>query len=101
MRTRRVRACLRSRLGKQDQIAFPEKVSLKDLRFFIIIILVSAAEIIAELPKLSPTERRRLAGAIFDLETDAELLRDCDRRAEERFALLDAMEAEDGKTSAR
>ena len=55
----------------------------------------------AELPKLSPAERRRLAGAIFDLEADAELLRDCDRRADERFALLDAMEVEDGKTSAR
>jgi hypothetical protein len=61
---------------------------------------MSAAEIIAELPKLSLAERRRLAGAIFDLETEAELLRDCDKRADERFAVLDAMETEDGSTSA-
>lgn len=61
---------------------------------------MSTAEIIAELPKLSLAERRRLAGAIFDLETEAELLRDCDKRAAERFAALDAMEAKDGSTSA-
>lgn len=66
-----------------------------------IVVPVSTAEIMAELPKLSPAERRRLADAIFDLETDAELLRDCDRRADERFATLDAMEAEDGKASPR
>jgi hypothetical protein len=60
---------------------------------------MSAAEIIAELPKLSPAERRQLAGAIFDMEAEAELLRDCDRRADERFAVLDAMETEDGPTS--
>jgi hypothetical protein len=41
---------------------------------------MSASEIIAELPKLSLADRRRLAGAIFDLEADAELLRDCDKR---------------------
>ena len=62
---------------------------------------MSAAEIIAELPKLSLAERRRLAGAIFDLEAEADLLRDCDRRAAERFTMLDAMEAEDGSTSSR
>lgn len=61
---------------------------------------MSAAEIIAQLPKLSLTERRQLAGAIFDLETEAELLRDCDRRADEHFAILDAMEDEDGSTRA-
>ena len=54
---------------------------------------MSASEIIAELPKLSLADRRRLAGAIFDLEADAELLRDCDKRADERFAALDTMEA--------
>jgi len=53
---------------------------------------MSASEIIAELPKLSLADRRRLAGAIFDLEADADLLRDCDRRAGERFAMLDDME---------
>lgn len=55
---------------------------------------MSTAEMIAELPKLSVAERRRLAGAIFDLEAEADLLRDCDERAAERFAALDAMEGQ-------
>jgi hypothetical protein len=62
---------------------------------------VSASEIIAELPKLSHTERRQLAAAIFDLEDEAELLRDADRRADERFRMLDAMEADNGQTGSR
>ncbi len=61
---------------------------------------MSTAEIIAELPNLSREERRQLAGAIFDLEGEADLLRDCDGRANERFEMLDAMESEDGSTSA-
>ena len=67
-------------------------------RFFGKVRIMSASEIIAELPKLSLAERRRLAGAIFDLEAEAELLRDCDKRAHEHFAMLDAMEAKDAKT---
>jgi hypothetical protein len=38
--------------------------------------------------------------AIFELEEEADLLRDCDRRADERFRVLDMMEEQDGKTSA-
>jgi mRNA-degrading endonuclease RelE of RelBE toxin-antitoxin system len=62
---------------------------------------VSASEIIAELPKLSRTERRQLAAAIFELEEEVDLLRDSDRRADERFRMLDAMEEEDGQTGSR
>jgi hypothetical protein len=62
---------------------------------------VSASEMIAELPKLSRKERRQLAVAIFELEEEADLLRDCDRRADERFRVLDMMEEQDGKTSPR
>ena len=62
---------------------------------------MSASEIIAELPKLTLAERRRLAGAIFELEADAQLLRDCDARGAARFKILDAMEAEDAKSKAR
>lgn len=62
---------------------------------------MSASEIIAELPKLSLAERRRLAGAIFDLEAEADLLRDCDKRADQRFTELEAMESQDGSTGAR
>ena len=62
---------------------------------------MSASKIIAELPKLSPKERRRLAAAIFDLEEEAELLRDCDRRADEHFRILDLMEEKDAQTGSR
>ena len=56
---------------------------------------------IAELPKLSRLERRQLAAAIFELEEEVDLLRDCDRRADERFRMLDMMEKEDGETQPR
>ncbi len=58
---------------------------------------MSTSEILAELPKLSREERRRLAEAIFDSEEEADVLRDCDRRADERFRMLDLMEQEDAK----
>jgi len=54
---------------------------------------------IAELPKLPRKERRQLAAAILDLEEEADLLRDCDRRADERFRTLDMMEEKDAETS--
>lgn len=62
---------------------------------------MSASEILEELPKLSREERRRLAAAIFDLEDEADLLRDCDRRADERFGMLDVMEEKDGQAGSR
>jgi len=62
---------------------------------------VSASEILAELPKLSHEDRRRLAAAIFDLEEEAELLRDCDRRADEHFRILDMMEEKDAQADSR
>jgi hypothetical protein len=62
---------------------------------------MSASEILAELPKLSREERRRLAEAIFDLEEETDLLRDCDRRADEYFRTLDLMEEEDAKAGSR
>lgn len=62
---------------------------------------MSTSEILAALPKLSREERRRLAAAIFDLEDEADVLRDCDRRADERFRMLDLMEEGDGQTGSR
>ena len=61
---------------------------------------MSTAEIIAELSRLSHNERREVIRRLLELEEDAELLADCDRRADERFLMLDAMEAEDGQSSA-
>jgi hypothetical protein len=62
---------------------------------------MSASEIIAELPKLPSAERRRVVSAIFDLEDETEVLRDCDHRADERFRMLDMMEEKDAPTDHR
>jgi hypothetical protein len=62
---------------------------------------MSASEILAELPKLSRQDRRRVAAAIFDLEEEADVLRDCDRRADEHFRMLDLMEQKDAQAGSR
>jgi hypothetical protein len=61
---------------------------------------MSTAEIMVELARLSHQERREVMRRLLDLEQEAELLADCDRRADERFLMLDAMEGEDGQSSA-
>jgi len=58
---------------------------------------MSAAEIISELPKLGHEERRIIACRLFELESEAEILAECDRRANDNFLLLDALEAEDAR----
>jgi hypothetical protein len=62
---------------------------------------MSKAEIAAELSKLSSQDRRELARLIFEMDEEAELLKECDRRANERFLMLDAMEAEDAKSRSK
>jgi hypothetical protein len=63
---------------------------------------MSFPEIVKELPKLSRSERRELARRLFEVEDDeASLLAECDRRADERFQMLDAMEAQDGPADSR
>ena len=62
---------------------------------------MSTIEIIGELPRLSHRERREIVQQILSIEGESELLADCDRRADERFLMLDAMEAEDGQAAAR
>ncbi len=59
---------------------------------------MSKAAIIAELPRLSHRERREIIECILAMEREAQVLADCDRRADERFLLLDAMEAENGQS---
>ena len=58
-------------------------------------------EILAELPRLDHRERREIARALFDIEADAQTLADCDRRADERFLMLDALEAQDAQGKRR
>lgn len=62
---------------------------------------MSNAEIIAEIPKLSHEARREIMRRIIESEEDAAILAECDQRALEQFKILDAMEAEDEKNTAR
>ena len=51
---------------------------------------MSKAEIMAEIPRLSHTERREIMRLIFESEQDVDTLAECDRLALERFRMLDA-----------
>lgn len=55
---------------------------------------MSAAEIIAELPRMTVRERREIARRLFDLEADAEALRTADETADQAFQILDQMEGD-------
>jgi hypothetical protein len=61
---------------------------------------MSAAEIMAELPRMTVRERREIARRLFDLEADAEALRTTDETADQAFQILDQMEG-DGSAKAR
>ena len=52
---------------------------------------MSTAEILAELPKLTRDDRRR----ILEMENEAQSVEAIRRMADEAFQMLDAMEAED------
>jgi hypothetical protein len=62
---------------------------------------MSKTEILAELPRLDHRDRREIARRLFEIESDAQTLADCDRRADERFRMLDALEAQDAPTKPR
>ena len=62
---------------------------------------MNTPEILAELPHLPHQERRIILGYLLELEQEAELLADHDRRADETFLMLDALEAEDEQATAR
>lgn len=53
---------------------------------------MSVQQIISELPKLSAGERRQIAREIFEMEDDAQILADCDARADQNFLILDLFE---------
>ena len=61
---------------------------------------MSAAEIIAELPRMSVRERREIARRLLELEADAGALRMADEIADQAFQILDKMEG-DGSAKAR
>ena len=57
---------------------------------------MSTTQILAELPRLSHADRRKIARRLIELGEKAPWLADCDARADANFQMLDAMEAEDG-----
>lgn len=60
---------------------------------------MSLREIVSALPNLDRSERRELARRIFDFaDEETALLADCDRQADERFLILEKLEAQDGET---
>ncbi len=61
---------------------------------------MSAAEIMAELPRMTVRERREIARRLLELEADADALRTADETADQAFQLLDQMEG-DGSAKAR
>ena len=62
---------------------------------------MSATEILAELPKLSQRERRRILDRLLELDDEAEMLEERRHLADEAFQMLDALEAEDAQNSTR
>lgn len=66
-----------------------------------VICVMSKTEIIAELAKLTRRDRREILDRILELEEETEVLEDRRRAADETFQMLDALESEDAKNSAR
>ena len=58
---------------------------------------MSTTEIIAELPKLSSRERRRILDRLLELDDEAEMIEEYRHCADEAFQMLDALEAEDAQ----
>jgi hypothetical protein len=59
--------------------------------------LMSMAEIINELPKLTHHQRRKLCRKIIELEAASGDIALCDETARQGFAMLDQMEDQDAK----
>ena len=62
---------------------------------------MSALEILNELPKLRPEERRAIARRVFELEEERDELEWATHAADQAFQLLDKMEDEDASSSRR
>lgn len=56
---------------------------------------MSTAQILAELPKLSREDRRRILDRILEIEDEAESAEAARRTADEAFQMLDAIEDND------
>ena len=61
---------------------------------------MSTSEILIELPKLTPRERRAILNRLIELDENADVLDEMTRQADEAFQILDALEAEDAESQA-
>lgn len=61
---------------------------------------MSTAEIMAELPRMSASERREIARRLVELEADADALKAADETADQGFQIQDEMEG-DGSAKTR
>jgi hypothetical protein len=62
---------------------------------------MSAAEILAELPRLDERERQAIRQCLWELETQRQEMEFAAAAADLAFQHLDQMEAEDARTTAR
>lgn len=61
---------------------------------------MSAAEIMVEFPRMSASERRKIARRLLELEIAADASKTADETADQGFQILDEMEG-DGATKTR
>ncbi|MFZ5807526.1 MAG: hypothetical protein ACOY3I_10020 [Verrucomicrobiota bacterium] len=62
---------------------------------------MSTTQILHQLPKLSMKDRQKILKKIFEIDRNTKELWECDARANQRFLILDQMEASDAKTKRR
>ena len=62
---------------------------------------MSVSQIIKELPRLSITERRKLANRLQELEPESDVLDLCDALSLDAVSVLDQMEVEDVQSKKR
>ena len=62
---------------------------------------MSSGEILAELPKLSPSERQAIARRLFELSPGRDELEACAQAADLAFQQLDQAEADDASSATR
>ena len=62
---------------------------------------MSYTEIMAELPRLTPRQRREIAERALALDDEAQILEARRHLADEAFRMLDVLEDEDAKNKAR
>jgi hypothetical protein len=62
---------------------------------------MSYTEILAELPRLTQRQRREIAERALALDDEAQILEERRHLADEAFRMLDALEDQDAKNTAR